>query len=81
VNLGKEEAMPGHLIFDLFFQNKHHTGGETVTEGSATAEAAQLWQEEENGFVIKMQEADDKREEEDDIALPEDIMPSFDKMM
>jgi hypothetical protein len=48
---------------------------------SAIVEASQFWQQEEEDFVAKMQEADNKRMDEEVIAFPDDIMPSFDQMM
>jgi hypothetical protein len=54
---------------------------EIVAEGSATTEASQFWQQEEQDFRARLQVSDSGREEEEDIVLPDDIMPSFDQMM
>jgi hypothetical protein len=78
--LDKDSVIPGHLIFDPLFQNKSSPVA-VVTGESATAEAEEFWQQEEEAFVAKMQESDSKRESDVEIVLPEDIMPSFDQMM
>jgi hypothetical protein len=78
--LDKDPAIPGHLIFDLLFQNKSsHVA--TITGESAIDEAMEFWQREEEDFVAKMQVSDSMREAEEEIVLPEDIMPSFDQML
>jgi hypothetical protein len=52
-----------------------------VTGESATDEAMEFWQQEEEAFVAKMQESDSMREADVEMFLPEDIMPSFDQML
>jgi hypothetical protein len=73
-------VIPGHLVFDLIFQNKD-SPVPAVTGESATNEALEFWQQEEEAFVEKMQESDNLREAELELSLPEDIMPSFDQML
>jgi hypothetical protein len=41
MSLNKETGVPGHLIFDLLFQNKNHLG-EPGAEGSGIAEAEEF---------------------------------------
>jgi hypothetical protein len=80
LSLDKEIVVHGHLIFDLLFHNKSQSG-EPGTDASAIAEAKGFWQHEEEDFVAKMQESDSKRDTDEEIVLPEDIMPSFGQMM
>jgi hypothetical protein len=80
VILDKDPAIPGHLIFDLLFQNKSSPVA-TITGESAIDEAVEFWQREEEDFVAKMQVSNSMREAEEEIVLPEDIMPSFDQML
>jgi hypothetical protein len=80
LGLDNSEVVPGNMIFDLLFQNTNSLN-EVVAEGSATAEASQFWQQEEQEFTARMQVSDSGREEEENIVLPDDIMPSFDQMI
>jgi hypothetical protein len=73
-------VIPGHLVFDLLFQNKG-VPAQAVTDESATDEALEFWQQEEDEFVAKMQASDNMREDDVELSLPEDIMPSLDQML
>jgi hypothetical protein len=53
MDLDKDPVIPGHLIFDLLFQNKG-SPVTAVTGESATDEAVEFWQQEEEAFVAKM---------------------------
>jgi hypothetical protein len=78
--LGKDSVIPGHLVFGLLFQNKN-VPAQAVTDESATDEALEFWQQEEDEFVAKMQASDNMREDDVELSLPEDIMPSLDQML
>jgi hypothetical protein len=52
LNLDKDSVVPGHLIFDLLFQNKSSVVA-TVTDESATTEAEGFWQQKEEEFVAR----------------------------
>jgi hypothetical protein len=73
-------VIPGHLVFDLLFQNKG-VPAQAVTDESATDEAVEFWQQEENEFVAKMQASDNMREDDVELSLREDILPSLDQML
>jgi hypothetical protein len=53
MDLDKDSVIPGHLIFDLLFQNKG-SPVTAVTGESATDEVVEFWQQEEEAFVAKM---------------------------
>jgi hypothetical protein len=78
--LDRGPVVPGHLVFDLLFQSKG-VSAQAVTEGSATDEALEFWQQEEDEFVAKMQASDSMREDDVELSLPEDILPSLDQML
>jgi hypothetical protein len=78
--LDKGPVIPGHLVFGLLFQNKS-VPAQAVTDESATDEALEFWQQEEDEFVTKMQASDNMREDDVELSLPEDIMPSLDQML
>jgi hypothetical protein len=78
--LDRGPVVPGHLVFDLLFQSKG-VSAQAVTEGSATDEALEFWQQEEDECVAKMQASDSMREDDVELSLPEDILPSLDQML
>jgi hypothetical protein len=80
MTLDKGPVIPGHLVFDLIFQNKG-APVPAVTGESVTDEALEFWQQEEEAFVAKMQESNSMREADVELFSPEDIMPSFDQML